>query len=188
MSVLGGGAGWATRGVRAARLGEEVGSAAAVGAAGSRWWDPAARARWLEDLKSNPANRQRQTSRAPWAVHQRAVTGTDLETRLTSGDLAIWADDVVLDGDAVAAVEVKHTGTPGNSPYDGTASAFGESVVLVKFDNELERYAAVIADESNPVSRLRLSASDQASAEFLGTRARAILGPDIDLDVVINEG
>jgi hypothetical protein len=95
---------------------------------------------------------------------------------------------VVLDGDAVAAVEVKHTGTPGNSPYDGTASAFGESVVLVKFDNELERYAAVIADESNPVSRLRLSASDQASAEFLGTRARAILGPDIDLDVVINEG
>ena len=108
-----------------------------------------------------------------------------METRLVGGDDSIWADGVVLDPDTVAAVEVKHTGTPGSSPYDGTAPPFFVDRVMEQFDDELRRYGQVIADAANPVTRLRLVVSDQASADFLGPRVRAALGSDIDLEVVV---
>jgi uncharacterized protein YukE len=188
-----GGLGGASAGLRGLRAADDVASSGSdlaastrsLYSAGSRWADPAERARWLDEHKSDPANRQSVTNQAPWAVHQRAVTGTDLETRLYGGGERIWADDAVLDPDAVAAIDVKYTGTPGASPYDGTANPFAQKIIMDKFDNEMMRYGAVITDESNPVARLRLSVTDQASADFLEARARGILGPDIDLQIVI---
>ncbi|MCD5315020.1 hypothetical protein [Kineosporia babensis] len=45
------------------------------------------------------------------------------------------------------------------------------------------RYRNVVMDPENPIGRLRIIASTAAAADFLGRRARQILGPDVDLDV-----
>ena len=52
---------------------------------------------------------------------------------------------------------------------------------LREFDGEIRRYGAVMADGTNPVGRLRIIANTPESLAFLTARARAILGPEIDL-------
>lgn len=56
---------------------------------------------------------------------------------------------------------------------------------MKQFDGEMERYGQPIRATDTPVGRLRIAASTDQAAEFLGQRARRILGPDIDLDVVV---
>src|SRR5690348_4611458 len=55
--------------------------------------------------------------------------------------------------------------------------------LLLGFDREIQRYGALVRNPDNPVRRLRIITSTQAAADFLGARARKILGPTIDLDV-----
>lgn len=43
-----------------------------------------------------------------------------------------------------------------------------------------------VDSELTPAARLRLVASTPQAAEFLGARARSILGPDVDLQVVVH--
>jgi len=91
------------------------------------------------------------------------------------------ADGVALDPDTAVALEARFAGNPLASPYTGTSSQFGMDRVLSKFDDEMRRYGAVMADSGNPVTRLRIVASDPAAAQFLEARARALLGDRFDV-------
>ena len=51
------------------------------------------------------------------------------------------------------------------------------------FDDEMERYGEVIRSSGNLVSSLTLVTNTPESPEFLGRRAREILGPDIELHI-----
>lgn len=191
-----GGVGFATKSLRGAAVAEEMASAGGDVAdatrrlyqAGSRWESPAERARWLDDymrgpVESNP-NLRRIPLNAPEDLFQLAQAGP-VETLIKGSGKEAWADGLTLDPDAVAAVEIKFSGTPGRSPYTGTAPSFVTDPVMVKFSDQISRYAAVIADDGNPVARLRMVTNEQAVADFLGERARAILGPDVDFQVVV---
>jgi uncharacterized protein YukE len=191
-----GGAGLAAKALRGVAVAEEVAFAAEDVAdatrrlyqAGSRWESPAERARWLDDytrgpVESNP-NLRTIPLNAPEDFFQLGQTGP-VETLIKGSGKEAWADGLTLDPDAVAAVEIKFSGTPGRSPYTGTAPSFVTDPVMVKFDDQISRYAAVVADDGNPVARLRMVTNEQAVADFLGERARAILGPDVDFQVVV---
>lgn len=146
----------------------------------------AAGERWLDALRAAPdvgPERARRTvvGSAPWAEYQRTWAGPE-EFRLGAGGDTIWADGVHLDADGVVAVEVKHVDQPGGaSMYEGSRPEW----LLRDFDDEIRRYRAVIEDGGNPVDRLRLVVSTPAAAEFLGDRARALLGPDAGFSVVV---
>lgn len=51
------------------------------------------------------------------------------------------------------------------------------------FDDEMERYGEAIGSPGNPVSSLTLVTNTPESVEFLGQRAREILGPDVELQI-----
>lgn len=91
---------------------------------------------------------------------------------------------LIGDSDAVVALEAKLVRTPGRSINEGTAPSFIMNDAMVGFDREIVRYAAVTADPRNPVSRPRMTAVTREAAEFLEQRARSIVGPAFDLDVV----
>jgi len=117
--------------------------------------------------------------------YQRAVAGdpeVSLECSERPRDI-IWADGLAIDPDTVVAIEAKYVVRPGRAIHEGTAPTFMQERGLRDFDGEMERYAQAIRYTGNPVGRLRLVTSTQAAAEFLGARARRILGDDIDLDV-----
>lgn len=82
-----------------------------------------------------------------------------------------------MDPDTVVAAEAKFVSRPGRSLYEGDLPPTLADELLVPFDSEMTRYRAVIRDPDNPVRRLRLIASSPKAAEFLGARARRILGP-----------
>lgn len=191
-----GGAGLATKAMRGAALSEEIATAGEdvtsaarrLYEAGSRWEDPVERARWLEEyaggsVAENP-NLRRIPATGPANLYQLDQTGP-AEVRFTTNGQVSWADGVQLDSDAVAAVEVKFSGTPGRSPYTGTAPAFITDPEMLRFEGQIRQYGEVLADGSNPVARLRLVTNEQAVADFLGPRARALLGPDIDFQIVV---
>lgn len=50
-------------------------------------------------------------------------------------------------------------------------------------DDEMTRYDEMIRLSGNPVSSLILVTNTPESVEFLGQRARQILGPDIELHI-----
>src|SRR5204862_345121 len=58
--------------------------------------------------------------------------------------------------------------------------------LLAPFDDEMRRYATVIRDPHNPVTRLRLVVGSPPAAHLLGGRARGILGADLDMIVIID--
>ena len=191
-----GGAGAATRALRGLSAAEEVASAgsdlsaAARGLyqAGSRWDDPLARARWIDELYDEPlggrdASRRAVTSNAPWARYQIEATGSEFEYRVTGGDRRIWADHVRLDPDGVTAMDAKHVQAPGRSAYDGGASPARVEKVMAKFDDEIERYVAVIQDESNPIARVRIPTSTEDAVTFLQNRVDSIVGAGVDIEV-----
>lgn len=138
---------------------------------------------------SDPLTSRAFTRTQPWGDYQRQVAG-HREARLGKKDVGpqhederIWADSLHLDPDTVVAAEAKYVSSPGRSLYEGQVPPALREVLLADFDFEMDRYAKVIADPDNPVGRLRIIASTQAAADFLGARARRILGPGIDLQV-----
>ena len=155
------------------------------------WADPAARQRWFDELQAGPDDGPGKVRRtigggeAPaWMRYQRRTAGPE-EYRLGTGEERIWADSVQVDPDAAVAAEAKYVGSPGASVYEGNAPKWLVDEAMRGFDREMRRYKAVIEDESNPVARLRLYTDSPKAAEFLEARARAILGENIDLHVVI---
>jgi uncharacterized protein YukE len=191
-----GGAGAATRAMRGigavddlARAGGELTTTSSrLYQAGSRWADPAERARWIDELYDAPteesgAHRRAVTSTAPWAQYQVQATGSAFEYRLTGGSGKIWADHVRLDADGIAAMDAKLVTTPGRSIYEGNAPPFVVDRAMAKFDDEIERYVAVINEPGNPVARLRIPTSTQDAVAFLQARAESIAGPGIDVQV-----
>jgi len=126
--------------------------------------------------------RRPSTSDANWADYQRRVASSE-EYRLTGGGKEIWADGVRVDPNGVTEVDAKFVTEPGSPSglYEGTSPGF----LLKDFDDEMARYGAIIRDGSNPVTQLNIITNTQKAADFLGDRARAILGPDIDIKVTV---
>jgi len=157
---------------------------------GGRWADRQARQDWVTELKNGPdtgpmdlRTRRTTTSSADWAQYQRRVAGPE-EYRLQGGDASpVWADSVRVDTDGVTEVDAKYVPAPGarSSIYEGSSPEF----LLHDFDGEVRRYGAVIRDGANPVSRLNIITNTERAADFLGTRARSILGSDIDIEVTV---
>lgn len=146
-----------------------------------RWGDPAAREQWVREWVADPSHLQRKNSNADWVGYQRAHAG-DYEVLLISASgKPVWADGLVLDAETnVVAVDAKFVDKPNQrSMYEGGRPEF----LLRDFDAEMVRYAGVIANTDNPVSELRIVASTEKAAEFLGARARDIMGPDVSLNV-----
>lgn len=167
-------AGWLARGAD-----DLIDLAAGPYPAGSAWADAAARERWVDELLNGP-DAHPQTSLEPWADYQRRVAG-DWEVDLRGGGEQIRADGVAVDPDAVVAVDAKFTGSPGSSPYTGTAPPQMLDRLLRDFDDEVRRYGLVMADSSNPVARLNIVANTPESVAFLSARAERILGDGFDV-------
>ena len=51
------------------------------------------------------------------------------------------------------------------------------------FDDAMTRYGEAIRSSGNPASSLTLVTNTPESVELLGQRARAILGPDVELHI-----
>lgn len=86
----------------------------------------------------------------------------------------------------MVAVEAKYVRSPGGSAlHEGTAPSFIQDRWATEFDNEMTRYGQIIRGSGTPVGRLRIVAHTQAAADYLGGRARTILGPDVDLQIVV---
>ena len=154
---------------------------------GEQWANPQARADWVNDLKNSPdtgplRTRRTTTTEDAWADYQHRVAGPE-EYRIPIGDEAIWADSVRVDLDGVTAVDAKYVIEPGSgwAMYEGGRPDF----LLRDFDDEMIRYGAAIRDGSNPVARLNIITNTETAAEFLGVRARSLLGPDIDIVVTV---
>ena len=94
----------------------------------------------------------------------------------------IWADGLQVDPDAVVVAEAKYVESPSRSMYEGKVPPALLDRLLLPFDREMERYGKLVEDLENPVSRIRIITSTQAAADFLGARARRLLGPTIDVD------
>jgi hypothetical protein len=143
----------------------------------------------VNDLRNGPDTgpdrvRKPVTHTEPWADYQRRVVGSEEYRLTTESGKEIWADGVHLDPDGVAAVDAKFVEQPGGrSMYEGGRPEF----LYETLDGEFERYAVIVRDSSNPVSRLRIVASTPEAAKFLEARARATMGPDIDIVVVVQQ-
>ncbi|WP_143224984.1 hypothetical protein [Actinomyces oris] len=105
---------------------------------------------------------------------------TDIELKLTAdnGD-DIWADSVTTDSTITRAWDAKHTEGGHSALYQGKGPEF----LMKKFDDEMRVYGEVIRSSGNPVSSLTLITNTPESLEFLGQRAREILGPDVELHI-----
>lgn len=91
----------------------------------------------------------------------------------------IWADSVTTDGTSTKAWHAKHTEGGDKALYQGK----GPELPMEDFDDEMQRYGEVIRSPGNPVSSSSLVTNTPESIEFLGQRAREILGPDIELHI-----
>ncbi|WP_309341326.1 hypothetical protein, partial [Actinomyces viscosus] len=154
----------------------EADSSAATGDGATQWDDPGKVQEWYDDL---PTKTHAPSTEA--YQYQHRVLGTDVERQLTtdSGE-TIWADSVTADGAGIAkAWDAKHTGGGDDALYQGKGPEF----LMNKFDDEMRRYGKVIRSSGNPVSSLTLVTNTPESVEFLGQRARDILGPDVELHI-----
>lgn len=147
-----------------------------------RWADAQDRRDWAQQRRTDPDRTKPVTSPEAWAIYQRRVTGAT-EVQLGEGDNEIWADGLQVDPDTVVVAEAKYVIKPERSMYEGRVSPRLIERLFRDFDDEMRRYGQLIKDPGNPVRRLRIIASTQAAADYLGARARRILGPDIDIDV-----
>lgn len=150
----------------------------------NRWGDAAAREQWVRDWVADPAHLKRENRDADWVHYQRAHAGDHEVLVYPAGgspEDGVWADGLVLDSDRFAVVvDAKFvTRSDGRAMYEGGRPDF----LYEKLDGEFERYAAVIADPENPISELRIVTSTEKAAEFLGARARGVMGPDVSVDV-----
>jgi hypothetical protein len=128
-------------------------------------WDAASRRRWVD-------------SRVGSRVYR--ITSADGRTSIPSDGLSLTPDGVAM----VEAIHVHPAGAP--LLYEGQLPPPLAERLLAPFDDEMRRYATVIRDPHNPVSRLRLVVASQAAGDLLGGRAREILGHDLDLFIVVD--
>lgn len=154
--------------------------------------DADARAAWVRERLTSPDPNIRKPARSGvrWADYQRAVAGPD-EIFVTSDSprAGVWADGLGIEPDTVVAIEAKFINKPDRSMYEGRAHPAMQESLLKDFDREILRYGHVVRCQSNPVGRLRLVVSTAPAGEYLGARARRLLGDDVDLDVrVVPEG
>lgn len=159
----------------------------------SRWESAERRERWARDRLKDPGNIYAQPSTEPWADYQRKHAGpheVDLHFRVRPGENPdgdnndIWADGLVVDPDTVVAVEAKYVGNPGRSLWEGNIPARMQDRLMTGFDGEMRRYRRLVADPANPVRRIRIVTNSPGAVDYLEQRARQILGPSVDLDVV----
>ena len=153
----------------------EADSSAATGEGTTQWDDPAKVQEWHDELPTKT-----RTASTPAYDYQHKVLGTDVERLLTAdnGD-TVWADSVTTDGTITKAWDAKHTGGGHSALYQGKGPEF----LMKKFDDEMRVYGEVIRSSGNPVSSLTLVTNTPESLEFLGQRARDILGPDVELHI-----
>jgi len=152
---------------------------------GGKWEDPKARQDWVDDLKNGPdtgPDRVRRTTNSdePDIQYQHDKAGPEEYRLHGEGADPVWADGVRVDPDGVAEVDAKFVVNPGGrSAYEGGRPPFMYS----DLDHELDRYAAVIRDPANPVTRFSIITNTQKAADFLLQHAREIMGRDIDIEV-----
>ena len=151
-------------------------SSAATGEGTTQWDDPAKVQEWHDELptRTHPPS-------TPAYEYQHRVLGTDIERQLpVSEGKTIWADSVTVeDGGVAMAWNAKYKEGGDKALYHGGRPDF----LMRDFDKEVRRYRKVIESSDNPVSTLNLVTNTPEAVEFLGQRARDILGPDIDLVV-----
>ena len=150
-------------------------NSAATGEGTTQWDDPAKVQEWYDELPTKT-----RTASTEAYHYQHRVLETDVERQLTAdnGD-TVWADSVTTDGTITKAWDAKHTGGGHSALYQGKGPEF----LMKKFDDEMRVYGEVIRSSGNPVSSLTLVTNTPESLEFLGQRAREILGPDVELHI-----
>ena len=147
----------------------------ATGEGTTQWDDPAKVQEWYDELPTKT-----RTASTEAYQYQHRVLGTDVERLLTADNgVEVWADSVTTDGTITKAWDAKHTGGGDKALYQGKGPEF----LMNKFDGEMKRYGEVIRSSGNPVSSLTLVTNTPESVEFLGQRAREILGPDVELHI-----
>ncbi|VEI16314.1 hypothetical protein [Actinomyces viscosus] len=154
----------------------EADSSAATGEGATQWDDPGKVQEWYDELPTKTRSPSTEAYQ-----YQHRVLGTDVERQLTtdSGE-TVWADSVTTDGTGITkAWDAKHTGGGDSALYQGKAPEF----LMGDFNDEMKVYGEVIRSSGNPVSSLTLVTNTPESAEFLGQRARDILGPDVELHI-----
>ncbi|MFF7155698.1 polymorphic toxin-type HINT domain-containing protein [Streptomyces sp. NPDC008139] len=78
------------------------------------------------------------------------------EYHATGGGTQVWADG--LDMNTSELLDAKYVGNPGRSPFvpGGKVPGFIQAKIDAKMGDEFSRYAAVINDPGNPLTRLRV--------------------------------
>jgi hypothetical protein len=141
------------------------------------WSDERARIRWVTEILADPERAKPKTNAGPAYDFQRAYAGQPEIELHAEGGIVIWADGLHVDPDGIVAAEAKHVSKPERSPHIGRMP-YGQKENDRRFDNEVDRYTAVIRDPSNPVGRLRIITNDREAADYLAARARRVMGDD----------
>lgn len=153
------------------------------------WTNERDRVDWIEGLLRDSSRSHFKTNESPAYDYQRHQAGAP-EIRLFSRtEDPIWCDGIHVDSDGVIAVDAKYVGKPDRSPHAGRMAMppGAQERYNREFDYEIERYVAVLRDPENPVERLRIITNNEHSAEYLGARARNVMGRDAErLDVRID--
>ncbi|WP_147681517.1 hypothetical protein [Actinomyces ruminicola] len=140
----------------------------------TRTWTEQGVRDWINDLQ--PVVRKPSTTAIQY---QHRVLGTDVERVIPTGvgDETIIADAVTADGNLAIAFDTKYTKGGSGSLYEGGRPEF----LYKDFDREIRRYGQAIRNPNNPLGGLTIVTNTDKAAEFLGQRARSILGPDFPL-------
>ena len=107
----------------------------------------------------------------PRRIYQENVAGIE-EFEITGNNSRIWADG--LERSTGSVLEAKHIGNPESSPYIPNSSApqFIRDQIVGQFRDELRRYADVIADPSNPLTKLDIITNNQGAKDFFESLLR----------------
>ena len=97
------------------------------------------------------------------ATFQRDECGRT-EYKIEGGGESIWADGIEENGCVV--LDCKAVRDPNNSPQLGTATQFFENMYRQDQMAELRRYEAVISDNCNPLTKLRIVVNNQDAQPF----------------------
>ncbi|MED5371892.1 MAG: SpvB/TcaC N-terminal domain-containing protein [Myxococcota bacterium] len=115
---------------------------------------------YIDGLPSKPT-----PSNTAQDLYEIAQTGPD-NYLISGGGERIWADG--LDATQQAALEAKSLVNPGRSPFipGSAAPPFIRAKITGQVAEEIRRYGAVIADDSNPVRQLIVRVSDSRAVPF----------------------
>jgi hypothetical protein len=115
---------------------------------------------WLAKAKRRPVPK-----RSDDYEYQQKHAGTE-EFQVSGGNKQVWADGARLD--SAKLVEVKHVGTPENSPFvpGSKCGDYVRSMVHEQVAEEFSRYAAVINDPRTPAVALEVVVNDSRAVPF----------------------